>query len=112
MAGYNSVPSFLTPRAAELLAAAGITQFPSEFNWWQTIGGLFVQGGKVVGVSYPGPTVVPFNVGFPTQCLGVFCQEIGTNAHSWAVNNVTTAQFDLILSSGPAKDFYWWAIGV
>ena len=108
----NAVAPFNDPSLRQLADAMGITQFPSETNWYQTMGGLLIQGGKVLGVGHPGSTVIPFNVGFLTQCLGVFCQELGTNAHSWSVNNVTNNQFELLLSSGPAKDFYWWAIGV
>lgn len=112
MSNRNAVSPFDSPSLRDLADSIGITQFPSETNWWQTMGGLLIQGGKILGATHGAPVVVPFNVGFITQCLGVWCQELGTNAHSWSVNNVTKNQFELILASGPAKDFYWWAIGV
>lgn len=110
--GTNAILPFNGADLQNLTDAIGITQFQGADKWYQTIGGILIQGGRIVGATHPATNIVPFNVGFPTQCLGVFCQAIGTSAHSWAVNNVTTAQFDLHTSSGSAQNFYWWAIGV
>lgn len=108
----NAVTPFLRGTPEELANAIGITQFHSGTSWSHTVGGLLIQGGRANGVTHPGPFNVPFSVGYPTQVLGVFPQEIGTNAHTFSVDGVTLASFDIYLSSGPAKDFYWFAIGV
>lgn len=112
MSNTNAVAPFNDPSLRNLADSLGITQFPSETNWWQTVGGLLIQGGLAVAVPHPGPTVIQFNVGFPIQCLGVFPQQLGTSIHAWSVVNVTKDQFGLLISNPPARDFYWWAIGV
>ncbi len=112
MSSTNAIAPFNDPSLRDLANSLGITQFLSETNWYQTIGGILIQGGKIISATHGAPVPVPFNVGFLTQVLGVFCQELGTQAHGWSINNITTSGFELSLASGPAKDFYWWAIGV
>ena len=112
MSNTNALVPFNRASLQETADSLGITQFVSETNWHQTIAGLLIQGGRINSVTHGAPLVVPFNVGFPTQVLGVFTQEIGANAHAASINSITTAQFSIILASGPSKDFYWWAIGV
>lgn len=108
----NAVTPFTGATLAELNDALGITQFPSETNWYQTVGGILIQGGFVDNVGSGATVAVPFNVGYPTQVLSVFVQGIGTSVLGWSVNNVTTAGFDLVNAAVANRDFYWWAIGV
>ena len=108
----NSVSPYWKASIKDVQDSLGITQFSGERSWYHTIGGLLIQGGYVEAVTHPGPVTIPFIVGFPLQVLGVFPQEIGTNAHSFSVDNITLESYDLYLSSGPSKDFYWFAIGV
>lgn len=110
--GTNAVVPFEGANLRELVDSLGITQFPSETNWHQTLGGLLVQGGFIDSAGSGATVVVPFNVGFPTQVLGVFVQAIGTSVLGWSVNNITTAQFELVNAAVANRDFYWWAIGV
>lgn len=112
MSNTNAVLPFNAPSLEELADSLGITQFTSETNWHQTIGGVLIQGGSVLAVGSGATVVVPFNVGFPTQVLGVFVQARGTSVLGWSVNGVTTAQFSLVNAAVAARDFYWWAIGV
>lgn len=111
-ANRNAITPFLRGTPEELANAIGITQFPSETSWYQTIGGLLIQGGLIESVTHPGPFAVAFNVGFVTQVLYVQVQEVGTNAHASSVSGISLTGFDLYTSSAPAKDFYWFAIGV
>lgn len=108
----NAITPFVGASLSDLNDALGITQFPSERSWFQTIGGLLVQGGYVAAVGSGATVAVPFNVGYPTQVLGVFVQPLGTSVLGHAVNNVTTSGFDLVNAAVAGRDFYWWAIGV
>lgn len=112
MSNTNAVTSFNGTSLEELNEAIGITQFPSDTNWYQTIGGLLIQGGLVEAVGSGATVTVPFNVGYPTQVLGVFVQSKGTGVLGWSVDNVTQAGFDLVNAAIANRDFYWWAIGV
>lgn len=112
MSNTNAITPFAEATPAELNNSIGITQFPSETNWHQTIGGLLIQGGFVDNVGSGATVAVPFNTGYPTQVLGVYVQAIGTSVLGWSVNNVTTSGFDLINAAVAGRDFYWWAIGV
>lgn len=112
MSNTNAVAPFNDPSLRQLADSLGITQFPSATNWYQTMGGILVQGGQVTGVGSAATVVVPFNVGFPIQCLGVFVQAQGTSVLGWSVNNVTQAQFELVNAAVAARSFYWWAVGV
>jgi hypothetical protein len=110
--GTNAVSPFIDPNLRDLADSIGITQFQGADKWYQTIGGILIQGGLVTGVGSGATVVVPFNVGFPTQVLGVFVQALGTSVLGWSVNNITTAQFELVNAAVAARSFNWWAIGV
>lgn len=110
MSNTNSIPSFFTPRAAELLEAAGITQFPSETNWFHTISGLLIQGGFIDNAA-TGATIT-FNASFPKQVLGVWLQSVDAAAATMYVSAVTVDNFVINYTGGGTKDFYWFAIGV
>jgi hypothetical protein len=108
----NAVTPFNEPTLKELADSLGITQFTTETNWFQTIGGVLIQGGSIAGVSSGATVVVPFNVGFPTQVLGVFAQVRGTSVLGWSVTAVDIEKFSIVNAVGAVRDFYWWAIGV
>lgn len=110
MSGQNSIIPFATPRAQDLFNALGITQFQSETNWFQVIGGLLIQGGFIDNAS-TGATIT-FNTSFTKQILGVFLIPVAGAVISTAVNTVTVDDFVLVHNSGGASDFYWFAIGV
>ena len=111
MSNFNAIAGFDEVSVEDLQNSLGITQFSGEFLWSHVIGGLLIQGGKVLGVGSGALVTVPFAQGFVTQCLGVFIQPISGTAEVSSINNVTTAQFDII-NGATAKDFFWWAIGV
>lgn len=110
--GTNAVLPFTDATQKDLTDTIGITQFPSANSWYQTIGGLLIQGGLVTGAGSGATVVVPFHAGYPTQVLGVFVQAQGTSVLGWSVNNITTAQFELVNAAVAARSFNWWAIGV
>ena len=112
MSESNAVLPYSRPTLRDLTETIGITQFPSETNWFQTIGGLLIQGGVVSGVGSGATVSVPFNVGFTIQVLGVFVQARGASVLGWSVGTVTLADFQLINAAVAGRDFYWWAIGV
>lgn len=112
MSQSNSILPYTGAQLSEIPDAIGITQFPSATNWFQTIGGLIIQGGIVTAVGSGATVIVPFNVGFTIQVLNVFVQAQGTSVLGWSVNNITLAQFELINAAVAGRDFHWWAIGV
>jgi len=106
----NSIPPFLGGSAADALESLGITQFPSEFGWYQVIGGLIVQGGKV-SVGDGATLVVDLNAPYEKQTLGVWIQVVDGTANTAYVASVSLADFELINGAG-ARDFYWLSLGV
>lgn len=111
MSNINSIPPYSVSNLQDLVDAIGITQFTSEKNWHHTIAGILIQGGFLQSVGSGVTLVVPFNVGFPKQVLGVWPQPIGTSLLGHSINNITTAQFELV-NDAVVRDFYWFAIGV
>lgn len=109
--GYNAIPPYLGATPGELQEALGVTRFVSETNWFQTVGGLLIQGGLESSVGSAATVTVSFNAAFPKQCLGVFIQPIGTSLLGFSVDNVTLEDFDLV-NAAVVRDFYWWAIGL
>lgn len=112
MSNTNAILPLNSATFKELSEALGVTQFASDTNWQQTIGGLLIQGGFVNDVGSGATVAVPFNAGYPTQVLGVFVQALGTSVLGWSIDNVTTSGFDLVNAAVATRDFYWWAIGV
>lgn len=110
MPSFNSIAPYLFAKTKDLQEAFGITQFPSETNWAQVIGGLIVQGGFVETAS--SGTVVPFNTAFPKQTLTVIVQPANTSPSNFYVDAVTLEQFEIAHGGGGSHDYYWFAIGV
>ena len=113
-AGWNSLVGYGAIDLAQLQEQAGITQFPDASGWYQMMNGLLVQGG-IVNVGLNASLVVPFKIAVPTQVLGIFTQAAiaGVGNGYGTVDPVGTnlQQFTLV-NTGPAKDYYWWCIGV
>lgn len=110
MATNQALLPYLRGTPEETADAIGITQFPSETNWYHTIGGLLIQGGLIEVLS--GVTLtVDFNAAYPKQVLGVWLQPIGTSALPWNVDAVTLDTFDIV-NGAADQEYYWWAIGV
>lgn len=110
MGATQGVLPYLRGTPEETADAIGITQFPSEGNWFQTIGGLLIQGGKIE-VGSAATLTVNFNAAYPKQVLGVFVQPTGTSLLGFSVNTITLDTFDIV-NAAVVRDFYWWAIGV
>lgn len=106
----NSIPPFATARVKDLLETIGVTQFPSEKNWYQVLGGLLLQGGFIDNASTG--TTITFNTSFTKQVLGVFLIPVRATTIQFCVNTVTIDNFVVIHNSGVAEDFYWFAVGV
>lgn len=112
MSSFNSIAPYLFAKTKDLQEAFGVTQFPSETNWFQVMGGLIVQGGFLD--TYVTGTVVPLNTAFPLQVLGIWVTPINSAAivYPGSVFGVTTSQFQISHASPAPQDFYWFAIGV
>ena len=110
MSNSNSILPFNAATLKNLVDTVGITQFTSETNWYQTIGGLILQGGKT-GLIATGAQI-DFNVSFPKQCLGVFVTIEHTAGLSVAANLVTQDKFNIQYTGGATRSIYWFAIGV
>ena len=109
-ASYNSVPPFQGGSTRDTLEALGITQFPSEHEWYQVIGGLIVQGGYVEVASL---TVATINLPAPyeKQTLGVWLQTEGATHNAAHVANATLSSFEIHNGAG-IRDYYWLSLGV
>lgn len=107
---WNSVAPFSKARLDEVQDSLGITQFPSETEWYQVIGGLIVQGGRV-SVGDAATLTVSLNAPYEKQVLGIWIQVIGGAANTAHLDAITTADFDIVNGVG-ARDFFWLSLGV
>jgi len=117
MSSTNSVIPFLGASSRDLQEAAGITQFPSQYEWFQVVNGLIIQGGYVEAlstttniISFTTTNIISFVAPFGKQTLGVFIQVVAAATNDSYVNAVTLNNFELINLAG-ARNYYWWAIG-
>ena len=109
-ANTNSIFPFSKARLDEIQESIGITQFPTETEWYQVIGGVIIQGGRV-SVGDAATLTIPFNAPYELQVLGIWIQVIGGTANTAYVDAVTTADFDIVNGAG-ARDFFWLSLGV
>ena len=107
---YNSIPPFTGGTSRDALEALGITQFPSETDWFQVLGGLIVQGG-FAAVGDGATLTVNLNAPYEKQDLGVWIQVVGAAANTAHVASVALDSFDIVNGVG-ARDFYWLSLGV
>jgi hypothetical protein len=116
MSNINAITPLNLASLKDVHEAIGVTQYVSLTNWYQTIGGLLIQGGLVEAAPADAAIIVPFNVGFNKQILGIFIQAIYTPAGAGNENTgmvhptFTLSQWTLV-NDGVVKDFFWWAIG-
>lgn len=109
-ANVNSIISYVGASLKDTSESLGITQFPSEFEWYQIVGGLQVQGGKV-SVGGGATLTINFPAPYEKQLLGIFIQVRGAAGNNGYVNNESLDSFDIVNGAG-ARDYYWWAVGV
>lgn len=106
----NSIFPFSKARLDEVQEAIGITQFPTETEWYQIIGGIVIQGGRV-SVGDAATLTIPFNAPYEQQVLGIWTQVIGGVANTAHLANITTADFEIVNGAG-VRDFFWLSLGV
>lgn len=109
-ANTNSIFPFSRARLDEIQESIGITQFPSEFEWYQVIGGIIVQG-SLASVGDGATLVVDFPAPYEKQLLGVWLQVVGAAANTAYVNAAGLDSFEIVNGVG-ARDFYWLSLGV
>lgn len=106
----NAILPFLRWKQQDLGEAIGITQFPSETEWHQTIGGLVIQGNKVAVASG-----VTATISLPAPCekqiLGIWLQPVGDVPNAAYITSVTLTSFDLVNGVGD-RTYYWLSLGV
>lgn len=109
-ANTNSIPPFLRGTTKDALEALGITQFPSEFEWYQVIGGLIIQGGKV---DLAGAAALTINLPAPYEKQHMFTiiQVVDATDNNGYVANVILSAFDIQNGAG-ARTYYWLSLGV
>lgn len=110
MSQQNSLAPFTDASNKDLLDTIGVTQFPSETNWYQVLAGLIIQGGFIDNATTG--TTITFNTSFTKQVLGVFLVAVRAGTIAYVVNTVTVDDFVVVHNSGGTADFYWFAIGV
>ena len=107
---YNSIPPFTGGSTQDALEALGITQFPSETSWYQVIGGIIVQGGKVA--TSDGATVtVNLVAPYEKQLLGVWTQVIDAAENGSHVASIGLNSFQIVNGAGD-RTYYWLSLGV
>jgi len=111
MANINSITPFTGFTLEEVNESLGTTQFPSEHEWNQIIGGLQVQGGFLEALTGSSSTAVAFSAPYEKQVLGIFLQVVGAAENGAFVSAVSLSQFSLNNGAGD-RSYYWWAIGV
>ena len=107
---YNSIPPFLDGNARDALEALGVTQFPSALDWYQVIGGLIIQGGRVdVATSATGTVnlVAPYG----KQFLGAWIQVADAAGNDAHIATVGLNSFQIVNGVG-ARTYYWLSLGV
>jgi hypothetical protein len=110
-AGTNSVPPFLGGTTKDALEALGITQFPSETEWYQVIGGLIVQGG-LVEIEDGALAVVEYSAPYEKQILGLWIQVVG-GTENGAVITAPLALDSFSITNGTGdRGYYWLSLGV
>lgn len=110
MSNTNAIARLLQPSLQELSDSLGVTQFPSDVLWYQTLGGLLVQGGKV-SVPGAGSLLISYNAGFPTQVLYVGAQPLDATG-AFHITGYTSLNDFTLHNAGGVRNFFWWAIGV
>ena len=110
MSSYNSVAPFLGGSTLDALEALGITQFPSEFAWYQVIGGLIVQGGKV-DVTGGATLAINLNAPYEKQVLGTWIQVMGGAENGAYIIPTSLSAFSIVNGVGN-RTYYWLSLGV
>lgn len=113
----NSIPSFGSTSLYELQQAIGITQFPDISNWYQSIGGLTLNGGTLASIPAGGNVSVPFSSPYEKALLGIWITPLeatgtgnGTVDPNPAVTDLT--KFKLVNGGSVAASYFWFALGV
>lgn len=112
----NSVTPLNIASLKDIHESLGVTQYTSLTNWYQTIAGLIIQGGKIIAAPADANTAVSFNVGFNKQVLGIFVQSLyqpagAGNENTGMVHPTFTLSTWTLVNDGVVKDFFWWAVG-
>lgn len=110
MSSYNSVPPIAGGTAGDVIEALGITQFPSATEWYQVIGGIIVQGGRVSiasGVTATVNLVAPYG----KQFLGAWIQVIDVASNNAHITAVSLNSFQIVNGVG-LRAYYWLSLGV
>lgn len=110
MSSYNSVTPFTGGSTKDVIEALGITQFPSEFEWFQVIGGLIVQGGKI---DVTGGATLAINLAAPyeKQVLGTWIQVMAGAENGAYIIPTSLSAFSIVNGVGN-RTYYWLSLGV
>ena len=107
---YNSIAPFSKARLDEVQDAIGITQFPSETEWYQVIGGLIVQGGSV-DIAGAATATISLHAPYEKQLLGIWTQIVGGAGNNAYVTGADLDSFQIVNGAG-ARTYYWLSLGV
>lgn len=110
MSQYNSVTPFSGGTTRDALEALGITQFPSGTEWFQVIGGLIVQGGKV-DVTGGATLAINLNAPYEKQVLGTWIQVMAGAGNNAYIIPTDLTQFSIVNGVGN-RTYYWLSLGV
>ena len=119
MTNVNAIPPFAGATVRDVHESIGVSQLSAggdENAWYQTIGGLLIQGGRVNDVPGAGSVIVNFNAAYPKKVLGVWLQLIanalaGAPLYRDFVNVIDLTQFELFNDYLDDSSFYWIAVG-
>jgi len=119
LANFNAIPPYISADAKDLQEAIGVSQLSvgaNEDSWHQTIGGLLIQGGKIIDVPANNSVVVNFHAAYPKKVLGIWIQLIaaalaGAPPGRHFINPLSLSQFQVFNDYVDDSTYYWWAIG-
>lgn len=110
MSNTNSVIPYSGALLKDLADSIGITQFPDDTSWYQVIGGLIIQGGKIAiggGVTQAIDFVAPYE----KQLLSIHTEVTGAAPNGHYITNEDLTGFDIV-NGASGRDYYWWSVGV
>jgi len=108
---WNSTIPYNSPSLQELADTVGITQFQGTDSWFQVLGGLILQGGKV-DIPDPADVSITFPAPYSKQVLGIFIEEIDGVGSVYTVVQTFNLTGFTIRHNHSGYSAFWFAIGV
>lgn len=110
MSNTNSIIPYTGAKLKELADTIGITQFPDETSWYQVLGGLIFQGGKI-GIGGGVTQAIDFVAPYEKQLLCIHTEVLGAAPNGHYVTGEDLTGFDIV-NGASGRTYFWWSVGV